>query len=158
MAKRLSNKTQGNLMVILQFVFLGLLVFLPGANDWPVPQWLLITTWVFQGGGLLILVVGGINLGKSLTANPVPLEKATLKTTGLYAVVRHPLYLGLLLLAYGIAAGSGSLRKAIYALVLTVLLNYKARFEEKMLLEKYPGYAAYAAKVGRLFPGIGRIR
>jgi protein-S-isoprenylcysteine O-methyltransferase Ste14 len=34
----------------------------------------------------------------------------------------------------------------------------KARFEEKLLAQKYPDYAAYSAKVGRLLPLLGRKR
>jgi len=41
---------------------------------------------------------------------------------------------------------------------LVVLLNFKARFEERLLLAKFPEYAAYAAKVGRLFPGVGKLK
>ena len=153
---RLTDKAKGNLMVILQFVFLGLLVFLPNSTDWTVN--LAAVAWVTQALGWVFLAGGGINLGRSLTANPVPLAKAKLKTNGLYAVVRHPIYLGLLLLAWGIAAGSGSWRKVIYAVALTLLLNVKSRFEEKLLLAKFSDYASYAAKVGRLVPLIGRIK
>jgi len=34
----------------------------------------------------------------------------------------------------------------------------KSRFEERMLADQYPDYSAYAARVGRLVPGVGRIR
>ena len=155
--KHLSNKTKGNLMVVLQFVFLALLVFLPNGTDWPTPLWLTALAAGALYAGWLILIVSLVNLGRSLTAHPVPLERAKLKTTGLYAAVRHPIYLGLILIALAIGLGSGSIRKAIYFVLLTTLLNVKARFEERFLMKKFPEYAAYAAKVGRLLPWIGRI-
>jgi protein-S-isoprenylcysteine O-methyltransferase Ste14 len=147
---------QGNLMVALQFVFLGLIIFLPNGTDWPTPLWFTAVAAISLYMGWLILIVAAVNLGKSLTANPVPLERATLKTTGLYGIVRHPIYLGLLLIGFATALGSASIRKAIYFVLLTALLNVKARFEEKLLTQKYPEYSAYSARVGRLLPRLGR--
>ena len=145
-------------MVVLQFVFLALLVFLPNGTDWPTPLWLTALAAGALYAGWLILIVSLFNLGRSLTAHPVPLERAKLKTTGLYAVVRHPIYLGLILIALAIGLGSGSIRKAIYFVLLTALLNVKARFEERFLMQKFPEYPAYAAKVGRLLPGAGKLK
>jgi protein-S-isoprenylcysteine O-methyltransferase Ste14 len=156
--QRLSDKTKGNLMVVLQFVFLGLIIFLPNGTDWPTPLWFTAVAAISLYMGWLILIVAAVNLGKSLTANPVPLERATLKTTGLYGIVRHPIYLGLLLIAFASALDSGSIRKAIYFVLLTALLNVKARFEEKLLTQKYPEYSAYSAKIGRLLPRLGSKR
>jgi protein-S-isoprenylcysteine O-methyltransferase Ste14 len=156
--QRLSDKTKGNLMVVLQFVFLALIVFLPNGTDWPTPLWLVAVSAVALYLGWLVLLISAVNLGKSLTAHPVPLERATLKTSGLYKIVRHPIYLGLLLIAFASALGSGSIRKAIYFVLLTALLNVKARFEEKLLTQKYPEYSAYSARVGRLLPRLGSKR
>jgi protein-S-isoprenylcysteine O-methyltransferase Ste14 len=142
----------------MQFVFLALLVFLPNGDDWPTPLWLAAVSAVALYLGWLVLLISAVNLGKSLTAHPVPLERATLKTNGLYKIVRHPIYLGLLLIGFATSIGSGSIRKVILFVVLAALLNFKARFEEKFLLQKYPEYAVYAAKVGRLVPFVGKIR
>jgi protein-S-isoprenylcysteine O-methyltransferase Ste14 len=145
-------------MVVLQFLFLALLVFLPNGTDWPTPLWLTALAAGALYAGWLILIVSLFNLGRSLTAHPLPLERAKLKTNGLYAVVRHPIYLGLILIALAIGLGSGSIRKAIYFVLLTALLNVKARFEERFLTQKFPEYPAYAAKVGRLLPGAGKLK
>jgi protein-S-isoprenylcysteine O-methyltransferase Ste14 len=142
----------------MQFVFLALLVFLPNGTDWPTPLWLTALAAGAVYAGWLILIVSLFNLGRSLTAHPVPLERAKLKTTGLYAVVRHPIYLGLLLIGFATSIGSASIRKVIFFVALAALLNFKARFEEKFLLQKYPEYAVYAARVGRLVPFVGKIR
>ena len=45
----------------------------------------------------------------------------------------------------------------VYEALIT-LLSVKARFEESLLLAKYEGYKQYASRVGRMLPGIGRIR
>jgi protein-S-isoprenylcysteine O-methyltransferase Ste14 len=74
-------------------------------------------------------------------------------TTGTYAFVRHPLYLGCALMMFGAPLLLGSL----YALILTVIgmliLVGRIVGEEKMLAEELEGYAEYQEKVKyRLIP------
>jgi protein-S-isoprenylcysteine O-methyltransferase Ste14 len=64
----------------------------------------------------------------------------------------------LILLALSAAAQKGGWVHVATAISLVILLSFKARFEERMLLAKFDGYAAYAAKVGRMIPFLGRIR
>jgi protein-S-isoprenylcysteine O-methyltransferase Ste14 len=154
----MKDKTKGNLMVTGQFILLAELMFVPGRSDWAVGGALHLVAQVVLGAGIFVTAVAIVGLGRSLTANPVPLERATLKTTGLYAVVRHPIYLGLILIGVGLTVGSGSVFQVPALLGLVALLHFKARFEERLLFAKYPDYAEYASKVGRLVPGVGRIR
>jgi len=156
-AKAHSSRSQGNLFVAGQFALLAGLAFIPGGETWPVPATMKLLDLILMVAGLALVIVAGISLGRSLTANPVPLERAQLKTSGLYSVVRHPIYTGLLLVALGLTMGSGSLWHIAMLLALVVLLNFKARFEEAMLLEKFDGYAEYASRVGRLVPGVGKL-
>lgn len=145
-------------MVTGQFILLAELMFVPGRSDWAVGGALHLVAQIVLGAGILVTAVAIFGLGRSLTANPVPLERATLKTTGLYALVRHPIYLGLILIGAALTVGSGSVFQMPALLGFVVLLHFKARFEERLLLVKYPDYAEYASKVGRLIPGVGRIR
>jgi protein-S-isoprenylcysteine O-methyltransferase Ste14 len=154
----MTDKNRGNLLVGIQFLLLALLGFAPNQELWATGLLERQLSMLIGVIAIAILVIAGINLGKSLTANPVPLEQATLKTNGLYAVVRHPIYLGLLLLGASIVLQSGSwLHVLVYAALIT-LLSVKARFEESLLLAKYEDYKQYASRVGRMLPGIGRIR
>lgn len=153
----MSDRTRGYLLVAIQFLLLGLIFFVPSVGGFkPTAEFALAGQALAWLGGLT-LVVSAINLGRSLTANPVPLEQAKLKTSGLYAIVRHPIYLGLLLLAAGAIVQSGSWLHVIFGLLLFALLNYKARFEERLLLAKFDGYRDYAKQVGRLLPCVGRL-
>jgi protein-S-isoprenylcysteine O-methyltransferase Ste14 len=102
--------------------------------------------------GAVILGISALNLGKSLTAHPQPLESATLKTTGLYAWVRHPIYSGLILLMLGSVLMAPSVVKLLLLTALVVLLNFKAKFEETFLISKYENYGKYSMKVGKFFP------
>jgi protein-S-isoprenylcysteine O-methyltransferase Ste14 len=60
------------------------------------------------------------------------------------------MYGGVLLLALGWSLALSPLALAATAL-LWLLLGLKSRHEELMLLERYPGYAAYRARVRRRF-------
>jgi protein-S-isoprenylcysteine O-methyltransferase Ste14 len=154
----MTNKTIGNLLVLGQFVFIGVLFGVPPEPGFSLAQELQAALALVSLAGVAILLISFVNLGKSLTANPVPLENSTLKTSGLYSIVRHPIYLGLILLAVSAAIQKGGWIHVTSAISLLVLLSFKARFEERMLLEKFDGYAAYSAKVGRMIPLVGRLR
>ena len=77
-----------------------------------------------------------------------------LVTSGLYGRVRHPIYFGLLVLAFGVVLDAGWWPQIVIALMLYFLLNIKAQFEEDLLRKKYPEYTAYALKTPRFFPRI----
>lgn len=151
-------KAKGNLLVAIQFLLLGLLFLLPNQNSWQLPAGVEAALNILSLIAFALLIISGLNLGKSLTANPVPLDTAQLKTKGLYALVRHPIYAAVILLAAARVIQSGSWVHLGIAVALVVLLSVKARFEEAMLLERYSGYAEYAEKVGRMIPLVGRIK
>ncbi|MEN9716967.1 MAG: hypothetical protein RLZZ483_942 [Actinomycetota bacterium] len=104
--------------------------------------------------GLVLLFAGFKGLGKSLTANPVPNEEGVLVTTGIYSIVRHPIYLGLLIITLGLVVSSGVWSQIIVWAALVMLLTYKMRWEETLLSKKYKGYAQYMATVPALIPGL----
>lgn len=139
-------------VVAVQAVLLVAFFAAPGDDDWPVPRWLAAIASALEVVGWVVLLVALVNLGRSLTALPTPTERATLKTDGLYHVVRHPIYTGLLALVFGGTVASGSLVKLGLALALLALLTGKAHWEEDMLRRRYRGYDAYAARTPRFLP------
>ncbi len=144
--------------VAAQFVLLGLLVLLPLGNDWLRPTWLVVVVIAAILVGLAVMGVGGTLLGRGLSAAPLPNAHAELRTGGLYRVVRHPIYTGLLIVGAAVAAVSGSLvRLGVYVL-LVLLINAKARWEEGQLRRRFPGYGAYAERTPRFVPGTRRRR
>lgn len=77
-------------------------------------------------------------------------------TAGPYAVIRHPGYLGgiLVIVASGIGLGSW-LATAFLVVVSLPFLLYRAITEDRILQAELPGYRDYAARVRwRLWPGI----
>ena len=77
----------------------------------------------------------------------------TLVDTGLYGVVRHPLYLGMLPFLGGIALWLGSYASLIAVSVLLIVLIARTIVEEGVLTKTLPGYTEYMKKVRyRLVP------
>lgn len=74
-------------------------------------------------------------------------------STGVYGFVRHPMYLGAILLFLGAPLLLGSTYGLIFGLLLSLLLAFRIVGEEKMLLAELAGYAEYRKKVKyRLIP------
>jgi protein-S-isoprenylcysteine O-methyltransferase Ste14 len=143
---------KGKRLVFLQLALIIVLALFPdSATVEPALEYAGI---VLLASGLVILFAGFKGLGKSLTANPVPIEDGALVTKGIYSIVRHPIYLGLLIITFGLVLSSGVWAQIIVWIALAVLLNYKMRWEEVLLSKKYKGYAQYMATVPALIPGL----
>lgn len=111
----------------------------------------------YVAGGLLIalsavlLGVGGVGLGAALTPFPVPRPGEELRTTGIYARARHPMYGGVLLFALGWSAIFATVAGLVLTAGVALFLELKSRREERWLEERHPGYADYRRHVRRRF-------
>jgi protein-S-isoprenylcysteine O-methyltransferase Ste14 len=143
---------KGKRLVFLQFALIIVLAIFPDSLD--VDPTLEYVGIAMIAIGVVTLFAGFRRLGKSLTANPVPNEDGVLVTTGIYSIVRHPIYLGLLIITLGLVISSGVWSQIIVWIALAVLLTYKMRWEEVLLSAKYKGYADYMTKVPGLVPGL----
>lgn len=77
-----------------------------------------------------------------------------LATSGPYAYLRNPLYVGTLLVALGIVIASRSLLLAfLFAAVFVLVYLPVVELEEQHLRDIFPDYARYAAQVRRFVPG-----
>lgn len=80
-------------------------------------------------------------------------EDQKLKTTGLQAKVRHPLYSGTILLFVGYVLFNPMLTSLVMLLALIVYLPFGIYWEEKKLITSYGNeYLEYKQKVPALFP------
>jgi protein-S-isoprenylcysteine O-methyltransferase Ste14 len=143
--------------VAIQFVLLALVVAGPlQVRGWPerleatATIGVIAVMMIIAGGGLL--VGAGRRLGRNLTPLPVPKETGTLVTHGVYRYARHPIYGGLILLAFGWSLWRGGGLALAYASLLVGLLLAKSRVEERWLTRRYDGYAAYRARTRRFVP------
>jgi len=94
-------------------------------------------------------------LGAMWSAAPTVKQEHTLRTSGPYAITRHPIYTGLLgmLLGSGLLAGAG--RWILYFPIYLVLLEFKIHTEERLMLAEFPeDYPRYRRRVPQLVPGL----
>lgn len=154
----MNNRLKGNLLVLGQFILIGLLIFVPssGLNTGAFTVFLSTLSILLLLTGFVILGLSAFALGKSLTAHPIPGKDAVLVTDGLYRFVKHPIYSGLLLAALGLTISGGFFPHVLFFIALLFLLNYKASFEEALLTKTYAGYADYSKKTGRFVPRLIR--
>lgn len=76
-------------------------------------------------------------------------------TSGPYAIVRHPMYLVVIVLLFAVPVALGSRYSLILALILTLLMIVRTYFEDQTLHEELQGYPEYAKKTTyRLMPGV----
>jgi protein-S-isoprenylcysteine O-methyltransferase Ste14 len=101
---------------------------------------------------LVLIAKGLLDLGRSLTPLPYPRDDAQLVQAGVYSLVRHPLYSGLIVAALSWVLYQRSLSHLAGAIVLFVFFNAKATLEETWLRQKYPEYDAYQQRVKKLIP------
>jgi len=76
-------------------------------------------------------------------------------TTGPYRIVRHPMYVGVILAFFCVPLILGSLWALVPALLCAILFVVRTGLEDRTLQERLPGYREYAEKVRyRLVPGV----
>jgi protein-S-isoprenylcysteine O-methyltransferase Ste14 len=150
--------SRGEWYVVVQVVLIVLVFLGPrsvgGLPSWPfpLPHAGPIAGAVLMAGGGILFLAGLVRLGRALTPLPYPKDEAALVQTGPFALVRHPMYGGGLLLALGWALWARSWLTLGYVAVLFVFLDVKSRREERWLPAKFPAYAAYQRRVRKLLP------
>ena len=111
-------------------------------------------------GGLLFIagavfgITGVRALGRNRTPFPELRAEHHLVQSGVYRVVRHPLYTSLILLGLGWGLIWSSPLTLVLTIALALVLDGKARVEERLLLERYREYTEYKTRVARLLPGL----
>ena len=118
--------------------------------------------WLKTAG--LVLIIAGLairwravfSLGKAFSANVAIREAQTLKTTGLYSWVRHPSYLGLLLVFVAVGVESRHWLAFVFAVIpTTTALLYRIHIEEAALSQAFgEEYSSYSKRTKRLIPGV----
>lgn len=79
----------------------------------------------------------------------------TVISTGPYAFVRHPMYVGVLVTLIGVPLALGSLWGLAFMLVNVPILMFRIHDEEAMLTQELDGYVGYTQHVRyRLLPGL----
>jgi protein-S-isoprenylcysteine O-methyltransferase Ste14 len=155
------REDRGNRWVIAVFALIGLVeAYLPAWTDrkdfltldGDAIRWLGVALFA-SGGGLRIWPV--FVLGRRFSGLVAIQPGHTLVTTGVYGLIRHPSYLGLLVssLGWGLAFRAGVGVLLAVALIPPLLARIKA--EERLLHSEFGAeYEAYRARTSRLIPWI----
>ncbi len=115
---------------------------------------------VLTVAGLVATLYAQVAMGTSWRIGVDPGERTELVTCGPFAVVRNPIFaamlptsLGLVLLVPNVVAVVG-----FVALVVALEVQTRAVEEPYLLATHGETYGAYAQRVGRFIPGVGRLR
>jgi len=147
------------LVILLVVSFVGQIVFIPvdvfRFHLAPKPGGLVSFL------GLALYVAGWWIMTLAMKVNPFAVPVVRLQRdrhqrvidTGVYAVVRHPMYSGFVPFVVGPALWLGSYVAALLAIVPVTVLAVRSVFEERFLKRELKGYDAYTEKVRyRLIP------
>ena len=151
------DRTLMRLYAVLLLVLMVIVALDSGRFRWSVvPLWAQAVGWV-------LLVTCGIVIWHVSAKNPYLSRYARIQNDrgqivvrdGMYGQVRHPMYLGIILLFCGLPLVLGSWYSYIPSLEIVCLYVYRTRREDRMLQQGLAGYADYAQDVRyRLVPGI----
>lgn len=144
------KEQEQKLYVALSFGVFLIAFTMPGLDyrfKWsPVPLQVVAVAWAFMliGYGLFVAVL----VQNSYASRVVEIqEEQKLIDTGLYSVVRHPMYLASTILFLATPLVLGSYYSLIPMLFYPVMLAFRIKNEERVLKTGLKGYEEYARKV-----------
>jgi protein-S-isoprenylcysteine O-methyltransferase Ste14 len=118
----------------------------------PVPTAICLVGDVLVAAGIVVQML--VVIQNPHAAATVRVEAGqTLISTGLYGLVRHPMYTGNVIMTIGIPLALGSYWGLVFVVPGLIVLTLRVRDEEKLLQEELDGYREYTRKVRyRLVP------
>ena len=154
-------KSWDKIFMVFYSIFLLILLILPGLDAvrfrWSnIPMMVKIIAFTGYIPGFAI--VFWAMRENAFLSNVVRIQEDrghTVCTSGPYKYVRHPMYVGVILIMLCFPLSLGSLYTLIPAVVIMVLFLIRTALEDKTLREELPGYKEYSQKVRfRLIPGL----
>ena len=120
----------------------------------PRPLWAIVAGAVLMGADVAILSIVETELGGRRLVGQAELTRSgELAVRGLYARVRHPRYLGMMLGVLGVCLLAGSRQLWLVAALWWIAARVMIAIEERELRDRFgAAYAAYAKRVPALLP------
>jgi protein-S-isoprenylcysteine O-methyltransferase Ste14 len=135
-------------------VFLASLWVFSGSSEDPMALPFALTGFLLALAGVALVLRSRIKLGSAWSLVPKADQALGLVTTGPYRSVRHPIYLGFVLLATGQALAFGNW-PALVILLLGIVPTFvwRARSEDKLLSRTFgERYAIYRQRTKMIVP------
>lgn len=159
--KRIKTKEtdpKQKIFVAISILLICLIYSIPGFDfryKWTrVPLYIVII-------GEIVLLIGyalylKVMMINSYASRTIEIQKdQKLIDTGLYSIVRHPMYMSISLVYLGTCLVLGSYISLIPCVFMIILLGFRAKNEEEMLIHGLDGYVEYIKKVKyRIIPNI----
>ena len=124
--------------------------------------WTPVVFWVaafVTAAGMLFTVWARVHLAGNWSGTVTIKHAHELIATGPYAIVRHPIYTGLLVALFGSAMARGEWRGVLAMVIAWAALWRKLRLEEQWMTERFgERYVAYGRRVPALVPSLGRSK
>ncbi len=112
-----------------------------------------IVCYVIAAIGSMIAIWAWITMGLfRLRVMPDPSKHAVLLEHGPYRFIRHPMYSGLMIAAFGLVLTNPQPWRIITWLALVVVLIVKTRHEETLLIKHFATYKEYQSRTWRFLP------
>ncbi len=138
---------KATLLTIIQYVTLSIMLY---SNKWIADNPVLMFIQFF---GIFIAIWAILEMTKSkLNISPVPRSGSVLIMTGPYKIIRHPMYLSLLLTITPMIINRISTLNIVIFSIFLINLIMKMLFEENLLYKYFDDYAVYSKKSWRLLP------
>jgi protein-S-isoprenylcysteine O-methyltransferase Ste14 len=148
------NETSKKTPVFFKLYYLGFI--LPGIDfrfNWSnEPVWLVIVSNIIVFGAYIFIFFIFNENAYASTVIQVENEQHVI-TTGPYSIIRHPMYLGMVLMSLFMPLALGSYFSLIPMLFIIPITLFRIKNEEDLLLKKLNGYKEYCLKTTyRLIP------
>ena len=135
-----------HLLVCAQFVLVATLLVISR----PVHQgWI---AWAMSSLGVAFGLWAIITMGRFTNISPRLRDNAPLRTKGPYRIVRHPMYLALLIFCGSYLVDNFNAYPIALWLALFFVLACKVYYEEQILRDRFSDYESYSKTTKRIFP------
>ena len=144
--RRKYSRTRPKFISLLATFLPYTLIFFPVPASLRVPIFIPLLL-VFLG--VTISTIALLSLRQSFSITP---EVRGFVVSGLYSLVRHPMYLGSFISVAGFVLLKLSIFSVIFYVIWFIIQCRRARFEEQLLIEEYPDYEIYLKKTSGFLP------